>query len=202
MSLSRKQVLALLVLVTLLGSRPPDQNWNLTTKPSSSSSARPGSAKAPRPWPWPRRLGGEIINGDSMQVYRGFDIGTDKPPAEDRRARPPSSARYRSTPRRSSRPPISPPWRSRPPRRILGRGRRPVSSSAERAFTSRPCSTACFPARAGTTAVRAALERGSARTRARSALATASRRPTRPTPAKIGAARPGPHRPGARSLRP
>ena len=32
--------------------------------------------------------GGEIINADSMQVYRGFDIGTDKPPAEDRRRVP------------------------------------------------------------------------------------------------------------------
>jgi len=34
------------------------------------------------------RFGGEIINCDSMQVYRGFDIGTDKPPAEDRKAVP------------------------------------------------------------------------------------------------------------------
>jgi tRNA dimethylallyltransferase len=31
------------------------------------------------------RLSGEIINCDSMQVYRGFDIGTDKPTAEMRR---------------------------------------------------------------------------------------------------------------------
>jgi tRNA dimethylallyltransferase len=31
------------------------------------------------------KFGGEIINGDSVQVYRGFDIGTDKPPAEDRK---------------------------------------------------------------------------------------------------------------------
>ncbi len=32
------------------------------------------------------RLGGEVINTDSMQVYRGFDIGTAKPsPAERRR---------------------------------------------------------------------------------------------------------------------
>jgi tRNA dimethylallyltransferase len=30
------------------------------------------------------RIGGEIINCDSMQVYRGFDIGTDKPSAEER----------------------------------------------------------------------------------------------------------------------
>lgn len=29
------------------------------------------------------RFEGEIINADSMQVYRGFDIGTDKPPASD-----------------------------------------------------------------------------------------------------------------------
>ncbi|MGD0783508.1 MAG: isopentenyl transferase family protein, partial [Candidatus Aminicenantales bacterium] len=29
-------------------------------------------------------LGGEIINADSMQVYRGFDIGTDKPGPEER----------------------------------------------------------------------------------------------------------------------
>ncbi|MHB8054774.1 MAG: tRNA (adenosine(37)-N6)-dimethylallyltransferase MiaA [Candidatus Aminicenantales bacterium] len=30
------------------------------------------------------RFGGEIISCDSMQVYRGFDIGTDKPPLEER----------------------------------------------------------------------------------------------------------------------
>jgi tRNA dimethylallyltransferase len=29
-------------------------------------------------------IGGEIINCDSIQVYRGFDIGTDKPSPEDR----------------------------------------------------------------------------------------------------------------------
>jgi tRNA dimethylallyltransferase len=34
------------------------------------------------------RFGGEIINGDSIQVYRGFDIGTDKPTAGDRRGIP------------------------------------------------------------------------------------------------------------------
>lgn len=31
------------------------------------------------------RFGGEVISGDSIQVYRGFDIGTDKPPAASRR---------------------------------------------------------------------------------------------------------------------
>lgn len=32
------------------------------------------------------RLGGEIISADSMQVYRGFDIGTAKPTAEEQAA--------------------------------------------------------------------------------------------------------------------
>ena len=34
------------------------------------------------------RYGGEIINCDSTAVYRGFDIGTDKPPVESRRGIP------------------------------------------------------------------------------------------------------------------
>lgn len=34
------------------------------------------------------RFGGEIIGCDSMQVYRGFDIGTDKPGPEERRRVP------------------------------------------------------------------------------------------------------------------
>ncbi len=34
------------------------------------------------------RFGGEIVNADSMQVYRGFDIGADKPSPEDRAAVP------------------------------------------------------------------------------------------------------------------
>ena len=34
------------------------------------------------------RYGGEIINCDSTAVYRGFDIGTDKVPVEERRGIP------------------------------------------------------------------------------------------------------------------
>ena len=34
------------------------------------------------------RLGGEVINADSMQVYRGMDIGTAKVPLEERRGVP------------------------------------------------------------------------------------------------------------------
>ena len=33
-----------------------------------------------------RELAGEIVNADSMQVYRYMDIGTAKPSAEDRAA--------------------------------------------------------------------------------------------------------------------
>src|SRR5258706_6291653 len=35
------------------------------------------------------RLSGEIISADSMQVYRGMDIGTPKPSADQRRRIPP-----------------------------------------------------------------------------------------------------------------
>jgi tRNA dimethylallyltransferase len=31
-----------------------------------------------------QRLGGEVVNADSMQLYRGMDIGTAKPPVEER----------------------------------------------------------------------------------------------------------------------
>jgi tRNA dimethylallyltransferase len=34
------------------------------------------------------RFGGEVISGDSIQVYRGFDVGTDKPTPETRRGVP------------------------------------------------------------------------------------------------------------------
>ena len=34
------------------------------------------------------RLDGEIVNCDSTAVYRGFDIGTDKVPASERRGIP------------------------------------------------------------------------------------------------------------------
>jgi tRNA dimethylallyltransferase len=34
------------------------------------------------------RFGGEVVSGDSIQVYRGFDIGTDKPGPDARRGVP------------------------------------------------------------------------------------------------------------------
>lgn len=35
-----------------------------------------------------RRVGGEIINADSVQIYRGLDVGSAKPTAEERAATP------------------------------------------------------------------------------------------------------------------
>src|SRR6201982_1268613 len=35
-----------------------------------------------------QQFGGEIVNCDSLQLYRGFDIGTAKPPPGDRRGIP------------------------------------------------------------------------------------------------------------------
>ena len=35
-----------------------------------------------------RELGGEIVNADSRQIYRGMDIGTAKPTAKERRIVP------------------------------------------------------------------------------------------------------------------
>src|SRR3546814_16734808 len=35
-----------------------------------------------------RRLGGEIVNADSQQVYRGLDVGTAKPTSAERAAVP------------------------------------------------------------------------------------------------------------------
>ncbi|MFA6957062.1 MAG: tRNA (adenosine(37)-N6)-dimethylallyltransferase MiaA [Thermoanaerobaculia bacterium] len=46
--------------------------------PTGVGKSRVAMALAPR-------VGGEIVNFDSVQVYRGFDIGSAKPSAEDRR---------------------------------------------------------------------------------------------------------------------
>ena len=35
-----------------------------------------------------QKFGGEIVNCDSLQLYRGFDIGTAKTPARERRGIP------------------------------------------------------------------------------------------------------------------
>ena len=45
-----------------------------------------------------RRLGGEIVNADSRQVYRGMDIGTAKPTPRRARRRSPLTSSTSSTP--------------------------------------------------------------------------------------------------------
>ena len=49
--------------------------------PTGVGKSRVAMALAPR-------VGGEIVNYDSVQVYRGFDIGSAKPSADDRRLVP------------------------------------------------------------------------------------------------------------------
>jgi tRNA dimethylallyltransferase len=47
-----------------------------------------GSGKSALGLALAHRFGGEILNCDSTAVYRGFDIGTDKVPVEDRQGIP------------------------------------------------------------------------------------------------------------------
>ncbi len=61
--------------------REPFQNAYVLTGPTASGKSRLGIELA-------ERLGAEIISMDSMALYRGMDIGTAKPSAEDRRRVP------------------------------------------------------------------------------------------------------------------
>jgi tRNA dimethylallyltransferase len=47
-----------------------------------------GSGKSDLALDIAQRFGGEIVNCDSLQVYRGFDIGTAKTPPQERRGIP------------------------------------------------------------------------------------------------------------------
>lgn len=47
-----------------------------------------GSGKSATALELAQRIGGEIVNYDSVQLYRGFDIGSAKPTAEERRVVP------------------------------------------------------------------------------------------------------------------
>ncbi len=60
---------------------PPPQPLLVILGPTAVGKTRLALALA-------RRLGGEIISADSAQVYRGMDIGTDKPSAAERAAVP------------------------------------------------------------------------------------------------------------------
>ncbi len=98
---------------------------------------RQDGARASR---WRERLGGEIVNADSRQVYRGMDIGTAKPtPAEQRGGAPPRS----TSPTPTSRSASATSSTSRTRRwTTAGRAASCRSSRAARASTSGRCSRA------------------------------------------------------------
>ena len=57
------------------------QGLAVITGPTATGKTRLGIMLA-------QRLGGEIVSGDSMQLYRGMDIGTAKPTPEELAAAP------------------------------------------------------------------------------------------------------------------
>ena len=119
------------------GSAPP--GW-------SPCWGRPPRARARWAWSWRRRLGGEILCCDSVQVYRGLDIGTGQAdPGGAGPGRPPPARPGRSRTSRST-PPAGP----REARAALA-GRRPPaagcrSSSGAPASTSGRCVRGLFDA--------------------------------------------------------
>ena len=87
-----------------------------------------------------RQLGGEVVNADSMQLYRGMDIGTAKLTAAERGGRPAPPARHLGRHRGGERRrvPAAGPGRDRPPARPPAV---PRSWSAARGCTCGPPST-------------------------------------------------------------
>ena len=135
-----------------------------------ASSVRPPRASPRWPSPWRQRMGGEIVSTDSMQVYRGMDIGTAKPSQRGAPRDPAPPARRlgcraagqcrgvpaatRAVPRRDPRPERG----RRRGRRLralrVGRARRPATSPAATrrcARGGRPSSTEIGPAAAACT---------------------------------------------------
>ena len=58
------------------------------TEPVVAVVGPPPAASPTWPSPWPSALGGEVVNADAMQLYRGMDIGTAKLPLPERRGIP------------------------------------------------------------------------------------------------------------------
>ncbi|MDP9114829.1 MAG: (d)CMP kinase, partial [Acidobacteriota bacterium] len=57
-------------------------------KPLAAVVGPTGSGKSALALRLAQKFGGEIVNCDSLQLYRGFDIGTAKTPARERRGIP------------------------------------------------------------------------------------------------------------------
>ena len=92
-----------------------------------------------------RHLGGEVVNADSMQLYRGMDIGTAKltPDGARRRPAPPPGHLGRHRSRQRRRVPAAGPRRDRP---LLAEGRRPSWSAAPGSTSAAPSTTWSSPA--------------------------------------------------------
>ena len=124
-------------------------------RPAASRPARGGGpgahrrrARARWGWRWPRALGGEILCCDSMQVYRGMDIGTAKPTA----GRAGAAARITCSTWSTPASPFTPPrWAERARAAIAARRPRaggcPSSSAAPGSTSGRWCAGCSRPRR-------------------------------------------------------
>src|SRR3984957_9680986 len=83
------------VISRTLRIEPPSLTWiifpaiySIPMKPLVAVVGPTGSGKSALALCLAQKFGGEIVNCDSLQLYRGFDIGTAKTPAQDRRGIP------------------------------------------------------------------------------------------------------------------
>ena len=146
--------------------------WHRRRWSPSSGPPRPASptsaSRSPRP------LGGEVVNADAMQLYRGMDIGTAKLAAGRARA---ASRTTCSTSSTSPRPPRSPPTSGRRGRIVERPARRgPHAGAGRRLRAVRPGrASTTWSSPAPTPQLRAELEAELADRRARGAARPAGR---------------------------
>ena len=114
------------------------------------------------------RLGGEIVSADSVQIYRGFDVGSGKPTAGERARAPHHLVDVARSARADRRRPLGPARRRRDRRRARAR-HACRSSAAARSSGSRRCSSA-WPRRPPATRRSANATAPSSRPRAAPAL--------------------------------
>ena len=147
-----------------------------------------------------RERGGEIVSCDSLQVYRGLDIGSAKPTPEERRARPASPASTSWIPTRTF---SAADYARAGARGARGRSRRaarlPIVVGRHRPLPARAAATACSTGPSRDEALRRRLDahRRALRRRAAAPAARARRSGGRRA---HPAARPRARRPRARGL--
>ena len=167
------------------------QGWSLTSitsagspAPSSWSPARPSACSAswaPRPRARPTSRSrcasaprGEIISADSVQIYRGFDIGSGKPTAEERARAPHHLVDVLESARDCRRDDVRVARRSARSTDVRARGKVPVLCGGT-FFWVRALVLGLAPAPAADEAVRARHAAIAERARARCAARTSSR---------------------------